>query len=422
MIENDKTYFHTSVNIEEYEFPKIYIDNVEELVKYIQVFNSSKDINEKRKYIGKFPNNFLPKCRICGNLIINDNSQILYNLDKKYIQIKIPQIQYRKINNKEYYLSCCQQCLYKHFENNQPKSPKYIYMKANKYGAFAYGYGYDEYKRICSMTVGVTKKSMTRKWGNIEGLKRWKEYCNKQSVKNTFAYKKKKYGWTKEKFDEFNKSRAVTLENMQNKYGNELGKEYFDDYVEKQKITKSKEYMISKFGLEKTVQINKSKGFTLENYINRYGNNKGTEKFKNILYYYHQTYFSKVSQKFFNELDTILGKKYTTYYASKNKEYGIILTDNTFVKLDYFIKELNLCIEFNGTYWHADPRKYKSGDRLNPNDKNSITANEIWENDNKRYQQLKLLKNINTIVVWEDDYMNGLDINQFIKEVLKISI
>ena len=38
-------------------------------------------------------------------------------------------------------------------------------MKANKYGAYSFGYSYDDYKMICSQTTTVTLKSLQKKWG-----------------------------------------------------------------------------------------------------------------------------------------------------------------------------------------------------------------------------------------------------------------
>ena len=293
-------------------------------------------------------------------------------------------------------------------------------MKANKYGAYCFGYSYDEYKKICSMTVGVTEKSMIKKWGEELGIQKWNEYKRKQSVTNTFEYKKKKFNWNKEQFDEFNKSRAVTLKNLQNKYGKELGEIYFNDYVEKQKLTKSHEYMINKYGEEKTKAINQSKGQTLSNYIKRLGKIEGLKQYE-IMLSHHKNYFSKVSQKFFDEIDKYISQKYTTYYATKNHEYGVNLHNNDYIRLDYFILELNLCIEFNGTYFHADPRFFNENDYPNPHNK-VLTSKVIWENDNNRYKKLKEYRNIDTIVVWEYDYNNGIDVQKFIKEKLNISL
>lgn len=289
---------HSSVEIIEYPFEKVYLDELnEELIKNINLFNSSKNIKEKQNLINFIPIKF-PICRFCGEKIINSNFYITYNTKQKYIQLSVPYIYCREIDHKKYYLSCCENCLLKHFKDNPPKAQKYYFMKANKYGAYCFGYSYDEYKKICSMTVGVTEKSMIKKWGEELGIQKWNEYKRKQSVTNTFEYKKKKFNWNKEQFDEFNKSRAVTLKNLQNKYGKELGEIYFNDYVEKQKLTKSHEYMINKYGEEKTKAINQSKGQTLNNYIKRLGKIEGLKQYE-IMLSHHKNYFSKVSQKFF---------------------------------------------------------------------------------------------------------------------------
>ena len=411
---------HSSVEIIEYPFEKVYLDELnEELIKNINLFNSSKNIKEKQNVINFIPIKF-PICRFCGEKIINLNFYITYNTKQKYIQLSVPYIYCREIDHKKYYLSCCENCLLKHFKDNPPKAQKYYFMKANKYGAYCFGYSYDEYKKICSMTVGVTEKSMIKKWGEELGIQKWNEYKRKQSVTNTFEYKKKKFNWNKEQFDEFNKSRAVTLKNLQNKYGKELGEIYFNDYVEKQKLTKSHEYMINKYGEEKTKAINQSKGQTLSNYIKRLGKIEGLKQYE-IMLSHHKNYFSKISQKFFDEIDKYISQKYTTYYATKNHEYGVNLHNNDYIRLDYFILELNLCIEFNGTYFHADPRFFNENDYPNPHNK-VLTSKTIWENDNNRYKKLKEYRNIDTVVVWEYDYNNGIDVQKFIKEKLNISL
>ena len=48
---------------------------------------------------------------------------------------------------------------------------------------------------------------MIKKWGIELGKQKWKEYCNKQSITNTFEYKKEKYGWDENEFNEFNKKK-----------------------------------------------------------------------------------------------------------------------------------------------------------------------------------------------------------------------
>ncbi len=85
-----------------------------------------------------------------------------------------------------------------------------------------------------------TLKNMVIKYGEIEGIKRWNIYREKQAISNSFEYKRDKYGWTREQFDEFNKSRGSIGENNGN-YG--LG--YYNVWVEK-------------FGKEKANEMNKA--------------------------------------------------------------------------------------------------------------------------------------------------------------------
>lgn len=110
-------------------------------------------------------------------------------------------------------------------------------------------------------------------------------------------------------------------------------------------------------------------------------------------------------------------KKYTTHYATKDKEYGKILDDG-YIKMDYFIEELNLCIEFNGDAFHGNPKIYNPEDHCFPYNK-FITAGELQANDQKRYQKLLDQHGIKTIVVWECDYRDGINIEQFIDENIK---
>lgn len=78
---------------------------------------------------------------------------------------------------------------------------------------FAFNIPDDVYKASRSK-YAITKDAMIAKYGEQGGTKKWNEYCKKQALTNTFEYKHQKYDWTKEQFDEYNKSRAVTKENL----------------------------------------------------------------------------------------------------------------------------------------------------------------------------------------------------------------
>lgn len=56
--------------------------------------------------------------------------------------------------------------------------------------------------------------------------------------------------------------------------------------------------------------------------------------------------------------------------------------------VDIFIPDLNVVLEVDGDFWHANPSKYSSNDILNfPN--RPRTAGEIWQSDKKRQEDIE---------------------------------
>jgi hypothetical protein len=80
---------------------------------------------------------------------------------------------------------------------------------------------------------------------------------------------------------------------------------------------------------------------------------------------------------------------------------------------DVYIPIFNLLVEYNGDYWHCNPKKY---DKNYLNIKKNKTAKEIWEYDKNK---LYLAKNngYNCEVIWESDYKKNKNI---IIELIKI--
>ena len=81
---------------------------------------------------------------------------------------------------------------------------------------------------------------------------------------------------------------------------------------------------------------------------------------------------------------------------------------------DIFVKEKNLIIEFNGTYWHLDPRIYDE----NYYDKSrNIYASELWKRDKQKLAVAKKL-GYNVMVVWEKDWCECADKIKYVKSIL----
>lgn len=245
---------------------------------------------------------------------------------------------------------------------------------------------------------GVTLHRMIEKYGEEEGKKRFKKYCDKQAYVNSYEYKKEKYGMTRKDFDDYNKSRATTLENMIKKYGIEEGTKRFRNYCDKQAYTNSEEYL----GKERYEQINKKKAHTLENYIKRHGIEDGTELFKK---YVNQTTksYSKISQELFTSLMQFEIIKGNVYYGKT--EYGVLDAENNkYFKYDFVAPYHKLCIEFHGDHYHGNPKLYRPNDFLSGKGCTKIRAKDKWILDQEKIDLLKRVRNFDTIVVWELDY------------------
>ena len=410
-------YYHSTINVYDIKYNKYYIldtnINILQLKETIVSFNQENNIINKYILYNKIVNiigfdYYSNKCRYCNKSVITVKSKLVIKLSKQfklyYIQSYVPQVQYRVLNYKYYKLSCCESC-YKYqiikYTNKIPQY-KYWYMKNGISGMVMFGYSYNDYKKLASQTTGVTEQSMIRKWSETIGKQKWIEYKVKQAETNTYEYKKLKYNISKEEYNNYNKSRSVTLNNLIKKYGDEVGTKKYQEYINKQKLTKSWDYMVIKYGERKAQQINKSK--IPQNLLSKS--------------------YSDISQELFKEIDSILfnklNKQYTTYFAIKNNEYIIYNKEkHKHYCLDYYIKELNLCIEFNGDYWHCNPDIYNKDDIILINN-NKYKAYDIWKKDKDRIDYLLKNYQIHTIVIWESDYLKNKQdcINNIINNLL----
>ena len=395
----EKQFRHSTINVIDVKQTPVKVDTNSgvDFSTICKEFNNTTDISKKLELSYLLPEELFCTCRFCGRRIMTKNSKLDFNRMNNTILVKIPEVRYRIIDGVKYELSCCSKCLLEHFKDCPPKSEKYYYMKANKYGAYSFGYGYEEYKKICSQTVGITEDVMIRKWGEEEGKKRWKSYCDKQAETNTFEYKQEKYGWSKEQFEEFNKSRAVTLELCIERHGEELGRKMWDEYCERQRYTTSLEYMIEEYGEEEGTK--KYKDFSLARA------NSGAAG------------YSEISQELFFNIINKIQRTDNIFFYKLNKEYSVQYSTTAVFNLDFYDKEKNLVIEFLGDYWHANPKIYES-DAVFNRSKTPILAKQIWKYDNQRKRNIcKVLNNPIYIEVWESDWKENPD--KVMEEILK---
>jgi len=347
-------------------------------------------------------------CRDCNGSIFYPNSLIRLGKDGnvKYETNNSCSRSFKNVGGNKYYLSVCSFCLDKKFDEYSGMNKSRVFNVMNRITRYAYNIP-DDVANEFTKTTSVTLENLVKKYGENDGKLRWEKYRNLQAVTNTFEYKKEKYGWNKSDFDEFNQSRAITEKNLVNRHGEEKGKKIFSDYCEKQ-ITNGKtlEWFIEKHGeiegnqIYKLMSINKAKGTSSPGCV------------------------SKVSQEFFDRLDQHFNNLFNNRYSKKNKESIFYIDEiNKTYSVDYYIEELNLAIEFNGDYYHANPNKYNADFDFSEFSKNrKITAKDLWEKDEKKYHLLEKHHGIRTIVVWESDYYKNKNNDKFYKNIVKLCI
>ena len=154
---------------------------------------------------------------------------------------------------------------------------------------------------------------------------------------------------------------TFSLEKCISQYGEDEGRKIFAKRQEKwQSTLKSKP-------MEEIERINKAKML----------NGKG---------------YSKISQQLFNEIMLVIGNEYiNVYYATNNpnldfNEY-MVHDNNTQCNffLDFYVKDNNKAIEFDGDYWHGEKRGNQKRDR-------------------EREEKLKALGYVNILHIKERDY------------------
>jgi uncharacterized protein YaeQ len=200
---------------------------------------------------------------------------------------------------------------------------------------------------------------------NMIHNKTWKKRRNNpelyQNVNTTQVKYWIKKGFTKKEAIKKIKERqkTFTLEKCIEKYGEEIGRNKYDERQRKWSIIMETKYKNGEY-----------QKFSIENY------SKPEMELMTLL-----------SEKL--KIDANYGKNQFFRYFS---EIG-----RTFAYDFYFDNKI---IEFNGDYWHCNPLKY---DENYINKHKKMTAKEIWTDDELKINKIKQ-EGFEVLVVWEMDY------------------
>ena len=157
-------------------------------------------------------------------------------------------------------------------------------------------------------------------------------------------------------------------------------------YDRKDRVTSQIGYWIKRGYSEedaKRIISERQKTFTLEKCIEKYGEEKGKEIWKERQYKWQNNYkhlnYSKISQELFWNIFIIINDECffaqndngTMDISGKNHEKRV-KTKNSSVSLDFYYPKTNTIIEFDGDYWHSETREYVNKHRDIERDKSLI--------------------------------------------------
>lgn len=274
----------------------------------------------------------------------------------------------------------------------------------------------NRYRKIRSIK-GITLEKLILINGEDVGKIKWDEYRTKQAITNTFDYKNKKYGMTKDEFIEYNKNRASTKKNFIKKYGEEDGLKKWNAYCKKQSyVGIALEYFIEKYGevvgTEVYNDVNRKKSNSIDGFIRRYGEDRGIVEYENYMNVFSKSInVSKNSQTFFDEIVKFMKimslDTNNLYYKNLNREFGKLdVEKRRYYFYDFVSTSAKVVVEYNGDIYHANPISYNEHD-VPPFRGNKRTANEIWTYDKEKQDFIASL-GFYVIIVWESDVLKDM--------------
>ena len=117
-----------------------------------------------------------------------------------------------------------------------------------------------------------------------------------------------------------------------------------------------------------------------------------------------------------SQIGQILTEAEIRFKFHHNVDYQTIENEHRKKEVDIFIRPKKI-IEHNGTYNHADPRKYKPDDLIREHNK-MVKASEIWKREKIILNQIKK-QGYKILVIWEQDLLH--DTENTTKKILKFA-
>lgn len=255
-----------------------------------------------------------------------------------------------------------------------------------------------------------SKDFLIKVYGKEIGIEKWNIINEKRKYSNSLEGLKNNHGeeWVEEKLKEFAKGPEILKELRKDEEYNEwfLGRQSTNvGYYIKQGMTEDEAKEALK--LRQTT-------FNLEKCIERYGEEEGKKVWKERQDKWQETLNSKPPEEIerINKLKAQAGcvnaisdieRKFLDLLE---QFYDIIVERQTLMFFEtinshrsFDGRYKNILIEFQGSYWHCDPRMYEAN-YFHP--QKERTAEEIWDYDSCK-QKLANENGYKVFIVWEKD-------------------
>lgn len=244
-----------------------------------------------------------------------------------------------------------------------------------------------------------SEENMIKRYGEELGKQKWQETLKK---KNVVALLEQRGGT--EAVNSWKEKRNKGFDNYWNNLSEDEKKDVIENRTNKAKLTKQKRYG------------NKTK---LEIFKEKYGNSGSTEYAKYLQSIFKSVGYSKQCESFIYSLlqKYPILNNYTLYYRDglRNKVEWFLTDNNNIYFYDFCIRELKIILEYDGSKWHPTYEQYMD----NPDEIMEImgiTIKEKFERDQKKIS-LAEKKGFKIFKVRSD--MSEDQINQVIDELMK---
>lgn len=248
------------------------------------------------------------------------------------------------------------------------------------------------------------------KYGEQEGRLKFEEHKRFLAHKNTSEYMCEKRGWSQMEYDAYNLSRASSEHNFVQRHGEVEGRKKWSEYVDHQRRAGiTLEWFIQKHGekdgTDRYNQICKQKATTLESYVDRYGE-EGHQRYHDLVSRRTAKWVSAKEQSVAEHIRSMVPANIPIYSCLTRQFQSYSKEDGRLFVYDIVLPTFQMCIEFNGDYWHCNPTKYEA-EYMHPHRK--CRAADIWEWDENKLNHIRS-RGYTTLVVWESDWNDSPEI------------